>query len=62
MQRLKRLIIVNLLALAMLLGVLLIGWRQAAAFGLGVLVVMNLIVLIRERSGPSNGEGNDTSL
>jgi hypothetical protein len=56
MRRLRSLILANLLALALLLGVLLIGWRQAAAFGLGVLVVLDLIVLIRERSGPANDD------
>jgi uncharacterized membrane protein YhaH (DUF805 family) len=51
MKRLRDLIVTNVLALLVLLVVLLAGWRDAAAFGLAVLVVMDLIVVLRERPG-----------
>jgi hypothetical protein len=49
MQRRRELIVTNLLSLFVLLIALLAGWWDAAAFGLAVLVVMDLMVLIRER-------------
>jgi type IV secretory pathway TrbD component len=49
MRRRRDLILVNLVVLLMLLVVLLIGWWEAAAFGLGVLVVLDLLVVLRER-------------
>lgn len=48
MQRRRDLIVTNLLALAVLLAVLLIGWWDAAAYGLGVLVFMDALVLLGE--------------
>lgn len=51
MKRRRELIVTNLLALSVLLVVLLVGWWDAAAFGLAVLVIMDLIVVLRERSG-----------
>ena len=48
MQRRRDLILTNLLALAVLLVVLLIGWRDAAAFGLAVLVLMDGLILLGE--------------
>jgi len=48
MQRRRDLIVTNLLALAVLLAVLLIGWWDAAAFGLGVLLFMDGLVLLGE--------------
>ncbi len=53
MKRRRELIVTNLLALSVLLVVLLVGWWDAAAFGLAVLVIMDLIVVLRERSGHS---------
>jgi hypothetical protein len=53
MQRPRDLIVTNVLALLLLLVVLLAGWREAAAFGLAVLVILDLVVVIRERSGHS---------
>jgi len=53
MQRLRDLIVTNVLALLVLLVVLLAGWREAAAFGLAVLVILDLMVVIRDRSGRS---------
>jgi hypothetical protein len=54
MRRRRDLILVNLIVLLMLLAVLLIGWWEAAAFGLGVLVVLNLLVVLRERQARSD--------
>jgi len=45
------LLLPNLVALPVLLVVYLAGWREAAGFGLAVLVLMNLLILIRERQG-----------
>jgi hypothetical protein len=53
MQRPRDLIVTNVLALLLLLVVLLAGWREAAAFGLAVLVILDLMVVLRERSGHS---------
>jgi hypothetical protein len=44
--------------LAILLIALLVGWREAAGFGLTVLVVLNLMVLIRAR-GVGSGHDRD---
>ena len=49
MIRRRELLVTNILALAVLLVVLLIGWWDAAAFGLVVLLVMDLLVVIRGR-------------
>jgi hypothetical protein len=43
------LIIANLLALLVLLVVLLVGWWEEAAFGLAVLLVLDLLVVLRTR-------------
>jgi membrane protein implicated in regulation of membrane protease activity len=56
MKRHRDLIVTNLVALMVLLAALLVGWQEAAAFGLAVLVVMNLIVLIRERQARSEDD------
>jgi len=56
MQRPRDLIVTNVLALLVLLVVLLVGWRDAAAFGLAVLVILDLMVVIRERTGRSKAE------
>jgi hypothetical protein len=48
MKRWRELIVTDVLALALLLVVFLIGWREAAAFGLAVLAILNLLVLFRE--------------
>lgn len=50
----KRLLITNAVAAALLLVVLLIGWWDAALFGLGVLVFMDLMIIVRERFGRSD--------
>jgi hypothetical protein len=48
-KRSRDLIVTNVLALLVLLVVLLIGWWEAAAFGLAVLIFMDLLVVLRER-------------
>ena len=55
MKRWRDLIVTNLLALVILLAVLLLGWWDAAAFGLAVLVILDLIVLLRERLSRHKG-------
>ncbi len=47
--RWRDLVLANAAALGLLAVALLAGWREAALFGLGVLAVLNIIVLVRER-------------
>jgi hypothetical protein len=54
MRSRRDLIIVNLIALLLLLIVLLVGWWESAAFGLGVLLVLDLLVALRERQARSD--------
>lgn len=56
MKRHRELIVTNLVALLVLLAALLLGWKEAAAFGLAVLIVMDLMVLIRERQARSKND------
>jgi hypothetical protein len=58
MNRRRDLIVANLAALLVLLVALLIGWRQEAAFGLAVLVILDLMVFLRGR-GARGGGGSD---
>jgi len=51
MQHYRDLIVTNVAALLVLLAVLLIGWRDAATLGLAILVILDLMVLLRERLG-----------
>lgn len=46
----------NAAALGLLAVALLAGWREAALFGLGVLAVLNIIVLVRERAARTKEE------
>jgi hypothetical protein len=59
MKRPRELIVVNVVALLFLLVVLLIGWGEAAGFGLAVLVIMDLLVLMRGRQAKSEQEEPD---
>jgi len=43
------LVAANVAALLVLLFVMLLGWREAAAFGLATLVILNLLVVLRGR-------------
>ena len=45
----RDLLVANLAALPVLLIVFLIGWREAAAFGLAVLAILDLLVVLRGR-------------
>jgi hypothetical protein len=50
MKRRRDLIVTNIAALLVVLVALLLGWRDAALFGLAVLAFMDLLALLRERS------------
>jgi hypothetical protein len=54
MQRRRDLIVTNVLALLVLLVALLLGWYEAAAFGLAVLLILDLLVILRERGARSD--------
>lgn len=53
MRNRRALIAANLMAVPVLLAVLVAGWWDAAAFGSVVLAIMDLLVLLRERSARS---------
>ena len=54
MNRRRDLIVTNLAALLLLLVVLALGWRQEAAVGLIVLVLLDLFVVLRGRQARSD--------
>jgi len=58
-QRKRDLIVTNLLAILVLIGALLAGWWDAAAYGLGVLLFMDLLVVVRERWGRAGHDPGD---
>jgi hypothetical protein len=63
MKRKRDLLVTNLLSLLVLLAALLAGWWDAAAFGLAVLIVMDLLVVLRERlARPLFGSGRSAGL
>jgi hypothetical protein len=62
MQRWRDLFVTNVVALLLLLVLSLIGWREAAAFGLAVLVIMNLLVVLRKRGARSDVEQEDDKI
>ena len=45
----RDLVLANALALLLLLIVVLVGWWQEAAFGLAVIVILDLTILLRGR-------------
>jgi hypothetical protein len=55
-KRRRDLIVTNVIALLVLLAVWLVGWWEAAAFGVAVLVLLDLMVLIREQQARSDHE------
>ena len=59
MERKQRLITTNVLSLLVVAAAFAAGWRMEALFGLAVLAVMDLIVLIRERFGRRDKEGQE---
>jgi len=56
LSRRRDLILANLAGVAVLLLALLAGWRDAAAFGLAVLAILNLTIILRERMSSPNDE------
>jgi hypothetical protein len=46
----RDLILASLLGLGIVLAALLAGWREAAAFGLAVIAILNLLILLRGRA------------
>lgn len=63
MNRRRDLIVANVAILLLLCVVLLLGWRQEAAFGLAVLLLLNLFVMLRGRQArrDRDAEGEDAS-
>jgi hypothetical protein len=55
----RDLLLANVLALFVLLVVLLIGWKEEAAFGLAVLIILDLMVLLRERQARSRDDSEE---
>jgi hypothetical protein len=58
-RRRQDLILANLAGGAVLLLALVAGWREAAAFGLAVLALLDLMVLLRERIGGPGDDGKE---
>lgn len=48
MIRWRDLILANLAGLLVLLAALLVGWSEAALFGLAVLAILDLIIFLRQ--------------
>lgn len=60
MGRRRDLMVANGAGLLVVVTALLLGWREAAAFGLVVLVVLDLMLVLREWSGrPRRDRDND---
>jgi Flp pilus assembly protein TadB len=61
MNRGRNLLVANLLGLLVLVVVLLLGWWDAAAFGLAVLLILDVLVWLRERQArvQTSAEGLD---
>jgi uncharacterized membrane protein YgaE (UPF0421/DUF939 family) len=55
----RDLLLANVLALFVLLVVLLIGWKEEAAFGLAVLIFLDLMVLLRGRQTQSRDDSEE---
>ena len=64
MNRRRDLIVANLAALLLLFVVLSLGWWQEAAFGLAVLLFLDLFVFLRGRQARSSddADGEDAGL
>ena len=59
MERKRELILANLASLLIVAAALAAGWRMEALFGLVVLAVMDLMVLIRQRFGRHDKDGQE---
>lgn len=57
MKRRRDLVLANLAGAVVLLLALLAGWRDAAAFGLAVLAILNLMIILREQMSRHEGNG-----
>jgi hypothetical protein len=58
-NRRRDLILANGACLVLVIAALLLGWREAAAFGLGVLVILDILVLVRGRKPRAGGKEDD---
>jgi type IV secretory pathway TrbD component len=58
-RRRRDLLLANGAALAVVVAALLLRWWEAAAFGLGVLLILDILVLVRERALRARGEEHD---
>jgi Flp pilus assembly protein TadB len=61
MQRRRDLIVANGAGLLVVVVALLLGWREAAAFGLAVLLILDVMVLVRGRPGRRRRDREDDS-
>jgi Ca2+/Na+ antiporter len=60
-NRRRDLLVANLAAMLLLIVVLLMGWWQEAAFGLAVLLLLDLFVFLRGRQARSDGTPIDAA-
>lgn len=56
MRTRSSLVVANLVSVPLLVAALVAGWWEAAAFGSAVLALLDLLVLVRERSTNTHGE------
>lgn len=54
--KVRDLLLADLAGCLVLLAALVAGWRDAAAFGLAVLVILNLLAILRERLARADEE------
>jgi hypothetical protein len=57
--RVRDLVLADLAGCLVLLAALAAGWRDAAVFGLAVLIILNLLVILRERSARFDKESEE---
>jgi hypothetical protein len=55
----RDLLVADLAGCLVLLAALAAGWRDAAAFGLAVLIILNLLVILRRRLARLDKESNE---
>jgi Flp pilus assembly protein TadB len=60
MKRTRDLLVANGAGLLVVVVAYLLGWREAATYGLVVLALLDVIVLVRERSRPERDGKNDS--
>lgn len=59
MKHSRNLIVTNIAVAVILLLALLAGWREAAAFGLAALAILDLLVLLRGRPARSHEDDSE---